>query len=87
MLDEQQPGESGFCFAENEASSPWNPFHVEHGFAPGSSTVTAFQVGSVASMLDFGSKVSEQLLLMIADLLSANHSNNMQVGGGDLLRS
>lgn len=85
MSTHGQPGKYGFCFAENEPASPWDPFHVEHGFAPESSTVTAFQVGSVASMLDFGSKVSEQLLLMLADLLSANHSNNMQVGGGDLL--
>jgi hypothetical protein len=85
MSTHGQPGKYGFCFAENEAASPWDPFHVEHGLAPGTSAVTAFQVGSVNSMLDFGSKVADQLLLMLADLLSANHSNNMQVGGGDLL--
>lgn len=85
MSTHGQPGKYGFCFAENEAASPWEPFHAEHGLEPDASSVTAFQVGSVASMLDFGSKTAEGLLLMIADLLSANHSNNMQVGGGDLL--
>jgi hypothetical protein len=30
------------CFAENEERSPWAPFHVQHGFAPTASTVSAF---------------------------------------------
>ena len=30
-----------FTIAENEAESPWEPYHVEHGFQPGDSTVTA----------------------------------------------
>lgn len=85
MSTHGQPGKFGVCFAENEPASPWDPFHVEREFAADSSCVTAFQVGSIASMLDFGSKRAEELLLMIADLLSANHSNNIQVGGGDLL--
>jgi hypothetical protein len=30
-----------FVLAENEALSPWEPYHVEHGFDPNDSTVTA----------------------------------------------
>lgn len=29
-------------FAENEERSPWEPFHVQHGFQPGDSTVSVF---------------------------------------------
>jgi hypothetical protein len=29
-------------FAENEERSPWEPFHVQHGFAPGDSAVSVF---------------------------------------------
>src|SRR5438876_4713046 len=29
-------------FAENEERSPWNPFHLQHGFKPGDSAVSAF---------------------------------------------
>ena len=29
-------------FAENEERSPWEPFHVQHGFAPTDSTVSVF---------------------------------------------
>ena len=34
------PGRYSFCFAENEARSPWEPLHVEKGYAPADSTVT-----------------------------------------------
>lgn len=37
-----------FCFAENEAQSPWKPFHVERGFAPQTSTV------SVSTTMNWG---------------------------------
>ena len=30
-----------FALAENEAENPWQPYHVEHGFGAGESTVTA----------------------------------------------
>jgi hypothetical protein len=36
------PGKYSFCFAENEADSPWEPLHVERGFRPEDSTVTVF---------------------------------------------
>jgi hypothetical protein len=29
-------------FGENEERSPWEPFHVQHGFAPGDSAVSVF---------------------------------------------
>ena len=32
-------------FAENEAASPWEPFHVQHGHAPDESTVSLFLGG------------------------------------------
>lgn len=35
------PNKYGSCIAENEEESPWEPFHVERGFAAGESVVTA----------------------------------------------
>lgn len=32
-------------FAENEQASPWEPFHVQHGFTPADSTVSLFLGG------------------------------------------
>ena len=36
------PGKVGFCFAENEEDSCWEPLSVERGIAPGKSAVTLF---------------------------------------------
>jgi len=33
---------SSVTFAENEERSPWEPFHVQHGFRPSDSTVSVF---------------------------------------------
>jgi hypothetical protein len=33
---------SSLTFAENEERSPWEPFHVQHGFQPTDSTVSVF---------------------------------------------
>jgi hypothetical protein len=33
---------NSITFAENEERSPWEPFHVQHGFKPTDSTVSAF---------------------------------------------
>jgi hypothetical protein len=38
-------GSYAFCFAENEAASPWAPFHVGRGFKAEDSTVTVFAGG------------------------------------------
>ncbi len=33
---------NSICFAENEERSPWEPFHVQHGFARQESVISAF---------------------------------------------
>ena len=33
---------NSITFAENEERSPWEPFHVQHGFQPGDSAVSVF---------------------------------------------
>ena len=34
-----QPGRYSYCIGEHEEASPWEPLHVEHGFAAADSTV------------------------------------------------
>ena len=34
------PAKIAFCLAENQVESPWEPYHVEHGFGPDDSVVT-----------------------------------------------
>ncbi|MCR4442828.1 MAG: hypothetical protein QHH10_10695 [Peptococcaceae bacterium] len=37
------PLKYGFSFSENEAESPWQPFHVDKGYKPEESTITLFK--------------------------------------------
>lgn len=41
------PGKMTFCFAENEARSPWEPLRVESGYPSESSTVTVTAVRGI----------------------------------------
>ncbi|MBI2906816.1 MAG: hypothetical protein HYX92_04060 [Chloroflexi bacterium] len=46
-----QPGKYTFCFAENEGESPWEPLHVERGYAQEVSTVTVAGVTGTTNVL------------------------------------
>jgi hypothetical protein len=63
------PAKYTACIAENEEDSPWQPFHVEHGRAPGESTVTAFTMRNVAHIEARHTTVPEQLALDLADTI------------------
>jgi hypothetical protein len=45
MGSQGNPLAYSFAFAENEEGSPWEPFHVTHGFEPERSTVSIFLGG------------------------------------------
>ena len=64
-----QPGKYTFCFAEAEATSPWEPLSVERGFAPGTSTVTAFAAAGVQPVFDQLSRTPESLARSLAECL------------------
>jgi hypothetical protein len=66
-----QPGKYTFCFAEDEAGSPWEPLSVERGFAPGASTVTLFAAGGVHGFADQLSRTPESLARSFALALRA----------------
>jgi hypothetical protein len=51
-----QPAKAGFCFAENEAASPWEPLHVERAFAPESSAVTVIGAAGIIEVVDSRSR-------------------------------
>lgn len=73
------PGRYGFCCAENEAASPWEPLHVERGFAPGQSTVTV--VGAEGTMNMHTNSEGDVLLRAIADTMAHAPSNEYMFAG------
>lgn len=58
------------CIAENEEDSPWEPLHVERGFAPGASAVTVQMIRGDLYVEQRSSHVAEEILLTIADSMS-----------------
>jgi hypothetical protein len=70
------PAKYTCCFAENEADSPWAPLHVERGFDPGTSTVTAFGGAAPANIIE-KSKTADDMLATIARAMAVSGSNNM----------
>ena len=76
------PGKYTFCLGENEEESPWEPLHVERGFAPGDSTVTAVGVQGTNNILILSGR-AEDALLLTADAMATMGNNNVLLGGGN----
>jgi hypothetical protein len=64
------PAKYTMCIAENEELSPWPPLHVEHGFDPGDSAVTAMVIRSCVHIEARHTQVPEQLALDITGTIA-----------------
>ncbi len=73
-LDKSTQGWAGkyaMCFAEDEESCPWEPFHVSRGYAPSQSAVTIMAAESGHNVLNHASFDVEELLGTFADAMAA----------------
>ncbi|MCP4002750.1 MAG: thioredoxin [bacterium] len=60
------PGKLGFCFAEAEETSPWQPLSTDFGFEVGESTVTVFAGEGPRNVVDQLSRDPESLARTLA---------------------
>jgi hypothetical protein len=63
------PGKVSFCFPEDEEGSPWEPLHVERGFAADASTITLFPGEGPRGVVDQLSRDPESLARTMAACL------------------
>jgi hypothetical protein len=77
------PAEYAFCIAEEEEDNPWEPLHVERGFARGSDAVTVFACEGPHSANCQGTP--GEMLYVLGDTLAALGSNNIHSGGQALV--
>ncbi len=75
-----QPAKYTFCCGENEAQSPWEPLHVERGFAREVSTVTVVPAEGTLNM-NTHSKDAGELLRVMAESMVHPTSNEYCHGG------
>ena len=61
-----QPAKYTFCIAENEEENPWEPLHVERGFAGEADTVSVLGCTGVNSAVDMASQTARGLLKTFA---------------------
>ena len=66
------PGKLGFCFAEDEEDSPWQPLSVDLGAASGTNTVTIFPGEGPRTIVDQLSRDPESLARTFAANLRSN---------------
>jgi hypothetical protein len=71
-----QMGKLGFCVAEDEEVSPWEPLHVERGFAPDQSVVTLIGADAPLSISDHRSRSPEDLAYILGWAAATQWSTN-----------
>ncbi len=69
-------GKLGFCVAEDEEVSPWEPLHVERGFAPDQSVVTLIGADAPLSISDHRSRSPEDLAYILGWAAATQWSTN-----------
>jgi len=78
------PARYACCFGEHEEASPWEPLHVEHGFARADSTVAAFPGEPLIVVADSQSRKAEDVLGTITRTLEVV-GNHKLTSLGDIL--
>lgn len=79
------PAKIAYCVAENEAESPWEPLHVEHGLPAETSTVTVFGAEGPHNIQDHYSNTALGVLRTVAGAMGQAGSNNLLGRGWPLL--
>ncbi len=75
------PAKYTWCFAENEAASPWPPYRSLFGLGAGESAVTIAAVEGPHNINDHGSDTGEDILRTIAGTMATVGSNTLYCGG------
>ncbi|MPY95978.1 MAG: hypothetical protein GEV08_23845 [Acidimicrobiia bacterium] len=76
------PAKIGFCLAENQLESPWEPYHVEHGFGRDDSVVTVIACEGPHNIQDHFSISGSGVLATVAGALGQAGSNNIMFSTG-----
>jgi hypothetical protein len=75
------PAKYTYCFAENEAASPWPPFRASLGFGFEESCVTVAAAEGPHNVNDHRSTSAEGILTSMAQTMATGANNNLYQGG------
>lgn len=79
------PGKYTYCIAEYEAANPWEPLHVERGYAPEQSVVTVVNTEAPHSMTENIQTDPDEIMLTFASCMATLGVNNLYSQGNPVL--
>jgi hypothetical protein len=85
MSTQGHSGKFTFCIAENEAASPWTPFHVDRGYAATDSTVTVIGASPGHNVFTYGCETGAEILDHFVGAMTALGHNNVIFPTGPLI--
>lgn len=79
------PGKYAYCIGEYEEESPWEPLHVEHGFAAGQSAVSVYCCDAPQCVSNHGSRSAAGILDTIGASMAVGWSDKTYLAGNHLI--
>ncbi len=79
------PGKYTYCIAEYEAASPWEPLHVERGYAREQSVVTVVNTEAPHSMTENIQTDPQEIVTTFASCMATLGVNNLYSQGNPVL--
>jgi hypothetical protein len=79
------PGKYTFCIGESEEASPWESLAVEHGFAPGDSTVAALAADAPLGVYEHTGRSARDILATVAASMTVISHHKMTHWGDTVL--
>ncbi len=79
------PGKYTYCIAEYQKASPWEPLHVERGYAPGQSVVTVVNTEAPHSMTENIQTDPREIVRTFASCMATLGVNNLYSQGHPVL--
>jgi hypothetical protein len=79
------PGKYTYCIAEYEDANPWDPLHVERGFARGQSVVTVVNTEAPHSMTENVQTDPDEIVRTFASSMATLGVNNLYSQGTPVL--
>ena len=85
MSSQGSPCKFSFCIGENELLNPWDPIHVDFGFAAEDSAVTVIAGESPHNINDHTGRSAEEILTIVSGAMAVTGANNAYTGGQTVL--
>ena len=79
------PGKYTYCIGEYEEENPWEPLHVEHGFAAAQSTVSVYCCDAPQCVSNHGSRSAAGILDTIGASMAVGWSDKTYLAGNHLI--